>query len=185
MGSLGVSHLSMENAQTTVISDEGVASRYEALIRLAKLIRSHPEERDLFQICASELHQVVAFDGISLFDSAANRVQRHFLDPYNSKLETLAVQALAREEIVVWFVCRNQEPVVIRSADRETRFPLVVKRLTSLGLRSVCAVSLSTAHRRLGSLVFASHLEDAYSAEDQRFLSLFADQIAVAMDDAC
>ena len=177
--------MSMENAQTTVISDEGVASRYEALIRLAKLIRSHPEERDLFQICASELHQVVAFDGISLFNSAANRVQRHFLDPYNSKLETLALQALPREETVAWFVCRNQEPVVIRSADRETRFPLVVERLTSLGLRSVCAVSLSTAHRRLGSLVFASHLEDAYSAEDQRFLSLVADQIAVAMDDAC
>jgi formate hydrogenlyase transcriptional activator len=175
----------MENAQTTAISGEGVASRYEVLIRLAKLIRSHPEERDLFQTCASELHQVVAFDGISLFNSAANRVQWHFLDPYNSKLEAPGMKALPREETVAWFVYRNQEPIVIRSADRETRFPLVTERLTSLGLHSLCAVSLSTAHRQLGTLVLVSHLEDAFSAEDQRFLSLVADQIAVAMDDAC
>jgi formate hydrogenlyase transcriptional activator len=36
----------------------------------------------------------------------------------------------------------------------------------------------------LGSLTFASHLDDAYSTEDQRFLSLVADKIALAMDDA-
>ena len=32
--------------------------------------------------------------------------------------------------------------------------------------------------------MFASHIDNAYSTEDQRFLSLVADQIAVAMDDA-
>ena len=51
-------------------------------------------------------------------------------------------------------------------------------------MRSVCALPLSTAHRQLGSLVFASHLEDAYSGEQQRFLFLVANQIAVALDDA-
>ena len=43
---------------------------------------------------------------------------------------------------------------------------------------------LSTAHRKLGSLVFASHLDDAYSTQDQQFLSVVANQIAVALDDA-
>ena len=32
--------------------------------------------------------------------------------------------------------------------------------------------------------IFTSHIEDAYSHEDQQFLSVVANQIAVAMDDA-
>src|SRR5258708_25745528 len=34
---------------------EGLASRYEALARIAELIRSHSEEKVLFQTCASDL----------------------------------------------------------------------------------------------------------------------------------
>jgi formate hydrogenlyase transcriptional activator len=163
---------------------EGPASRYEALARIAELIRSHPEEKVLFQTCASELHQVVAFDGLSWFDPAAHWVQWHFLEPYDSALEALAVRDIPKEETVAWWVYLNQRPVVIPFIDRETSFPLVVERLSKLGFRSLCALPLSTAHQRLGSLVFASHLDDAYSREDQQFLSVVANQIAVAMDDA-
>src|ERR1700758_3060579 len=168
----------------TALSSNGLASRYEALARIAELIRSHPEETILFQTCASELHRVVAFDGLSWFDSAANWVQWHFLEPYDSTLEALPVRVIPREETVAWWVYQNQRPVVVPFLDREAGFPLVVQRLSKLGLRSLCALPLSTAHRKLGSLVFASHLDDAFSDEDQQFLSLVANQIAVAMDDA-
>ena len=172
----------MRDAQTTVISNEGTASRYEALIRLAKLIRSHPEEKDLFHTCASELHQVVAFDGISMFDSAANCVQWHLLEPYDGAGEALRV--VPKEGTVSWWVYENQKPVVIPCIDRDSSFPLVVERFSKLGLHSLCAFPLSTAQRRLGSLAFVSHLDDAFSDEDQQFLSAVADQITVAMDDA-
>jgi formate hydrogenlyase transcriptional activator len=163
---------------------EGLVLRYEALARIAELIRSHSEEEILFQTCASELHQVVAFDGLSWFDPAAHRVQWHFLEPYDSAFEALAVRKIPKEETVVWWVYQNQQPLVIPFIDRETRFPLVAERLSKLGIRSLCALPLSTAHRKLGSLVFASHLDDAYSPEDQQFLSVVANQIAVALDDA-
>ena len=65
---------------------EALASRYEALTRIAELIRSHSDEKILFQTCASELHQVVAFDGLSWLDPATNWVQWHFLEPYDSAL---------------------------------------------------------------------------------------------------
>src|SRR3984885_1714992 len=160
------------------------ASRYEALARIAELIRSHSEEKVLFQTFASDLHQVVPFDCISQFDSAANWVHWHFLEPYDSAFEALAIRNIPREETVVWWVYQNQQPVVIPFIDRETSFPLVVERFSKLGLRSLCAFPLSTAHRKLGSLVFASHLNDAYSHQDQQFLSVVANQIAVALDDA-
>src|ERR1700759_346438 len=127
--------LSVENAQTRVISMEGAAARYEALIRLVKLIRSHSEEKDLFQTCASELHQVIAFDGVAMFDAAANSVRWHLLEPYDSALEALPVRVLAKEETVAWCVYQNQKPIVIPCIDRETSFPPVVERFSKLGLR--------------------------------------------------
>src|SRR5580692_3172919 len=174
----------VSNYSEPVTLSESLASRYEALARIAELIRCHPEEKVLFQTCASELHQVVEFDGLSWFDPAANRVQWHLLGPYESALEAPAVRDITKEESVAWWVYLNQRPVVIPFIDRETSFPLVVERLSKLGLRSLCALPLSTAHQKLGSLVFASHLDDAYSNEDQQFLSVVANQIAVAMDDA-
>jgi formate hydrogenlyase transcriptional activator len=171
-------------AQEGVSLCGGLASRYEALIRLAEVIRSHPEEKDLFQTFAGELHQVVPFDGISYFDAAANWAQWRFLEPYNKEFEPFLATPIPKEEMPAWWVYRNQEPVLVRLTDGETRFPRLAERLVKLGIRSLYALPLSTAHRQLGSLVFASHLEDAYSAEDQQFLSLVANQIAVAMDDA-
>src|SRR3984885_10175001 len=173
------------NAQRAAISCEALASRYEALIRLAEVIRSKPEEEDLFETLVSELHQVVPFDGISQLDPGANRVRWRFLEPYKAKLEAMrAVSVFPRDETVSWWVYRNQQPIMIRVGDGGTHFPRSVSRLAETGLRSLYALPLSTAHRQLGSLTFASHLDDAYSTEDQQFLSLVADKIALAMDDA-
>jgi formate hydrogenlyase transcriptional activator len=173
------------NAQKAAISCEALASRYEALIRLAEVIRSKPEEEDLFETLVSELHQVVPFDGISQLDPGANRVRWRFLEPYKAKLEAMrAVSVFPRDETVSWWVYRNQQPIMIRVGDGGTHFPRSVSRLAETGLRSLYALPLSTAHRQLGSLTFASHLDDAYSTEDQQFLSLVADKIALAMDDA-
>jgi formate hydrogenlyase transcriptional activator len=163
--------------------NERLAVRYEALIRLAETIRSHPDERDLFQTLASELREVVQFDAFCQFDGAVNWVQWYFVEPYKSKLEARRLEAIPKEETPAWWVYRNQQPIMIRCADQETRFPGVIDRLRKLGLNSVCSLPLSTAHRQLGSLAFSSHLANAYSAEDQQFLSLVANQIAVAMED--
>ncbi|WP_263353392.1 sigma 54-interacting transcriptional regulator [Acidicapsa acidisoli] len=171
---------STENAQKA----GGAVARCEALARLTRLIRSHSEERDLFQTCASELHRVVAFDGVAMFDPSANWVHWHLRDPYDRAREALPVSSIKKEETVVWWVYENQKPLVIPNIDLETGFRPVVERFARLGLRSLCAFPLSTAHRRLGSLAFASHLDDAFSDEDQQFLSVVADQIAVAIDDA-
>jgi formate hydrogenlyase transcriptional activator len=173
------------DAQNAAISCEALASRYEALIRLAEVIRSKPEEEDLFETLVSELHQVVPFDGISQLDPGANRVRWQFLEPYKEKLEAMrAVSAFPRDETAAWWVYRNQQPIMIRVGDGGTHFPRTVSWLAKIGLRSLYALPLSTAHRQLGSLTFASHLDDAYSTEDQQFLSLVADKIALATDDA-
>jgi formate hydrogenlyase transcriptional activator len=165
-------------------ANERLAARYEALIRLAEVIRSHPDEGALFQTLASELHDVVELDAFCQFDGLANWVQWHFDGPYKSALEVRFLEPVPKEETVAWWVYQNQQPMVVRLSSPDNRFPRMSDWLEKLGLQSSCTLPLSTAYRQLGSISFISHFEGAYSAEEQRFLSLVANQIALAMDDA-
>jgi formate hydrogenlyase transcriptional activator len=161
-----------------------LASRFKALIRFADVIRSHPDEKDLFQTLANELRDVVEFDAFCQFDGTVNWLQWYFVEAYKSGLEARRLDPVPKEETAAWWVYQNQQPVVVRLSIPDTRFPRMRDRLVKLGLKSSCTLPLSTVHRRLGSLSFASHLDDAYLPEEQMFLSLVANQIAVAIDDA-
>ena len=77
-------------------STESLAPRYESLIRLAEAIRSHRDQKDLFQFLANELRHVVPFDAMAQFDHAGNRVNWHFSEAYNSK--TARVSDIPKEE---------------------------------------------------------------------------------------
>jgi formate hydrogenlyase transcriptional activator len=161
---------------------ETLGPQFESLIRLAEAIRRHPDQKDLFQLLARELREVVPFDAICQVDHAGNKINWHFSEDCDSKRS--GISDIPKEETVGWWVDRTQRAVVLRVDGKETRFRTTIEALHKLGLRSLCAVPLSTAHSQLGSLVFGSQFADAYSPEEVRFLSLVAAQIALAMDDA-
>jgi formate hydrogenlyase transcriptional activator len=163
-------------------STRSLAHQYESLIRLSEAIRSHRDQKDLFQVLANELRDVVAFDGICQCDPTGNKVNWHFSETYDSN--DRRISDIPKEESVSWWVNRTQQSLVIQVDNRETRFRATIDALNEKGLRSLCALPLSTAHRQLGSLVFVSRIVDAYSPEEVQFLSLVAGQIALAMDDA-
>src|ERR1700722_9690978 len=170
-------------ADTPVRATEALEPQYESLIRLAEAIRSHPDQNDLFQLLADELRRVVPFDAICQVDHAGNKVNWHFSEACDSSVSRMS--EIPKEETVGWWVDRTQQPLLLRVDDeQETRFRTTIESLRRLGLRSLCAVPLSTAHSQLGSLVFGSQFADAYCPEEVRFLALVAAQIALAMDDA-
>src|SRR5215831_6864568 len=166
------------------LSESGwLTSRYEALIRLSSAIRESQGPAELFRLLVDELRRVIRFDGIAQYDDAANKMHWHLCEPCTDPAGD-PVAALRNEETVAWWVYQHQEPMVIPFVDRESRFPSTVAAFNRFGLRSMCVLFLSTRHRRLGSLAIASREPDVYSAEEVRFLSLVAAQIALAMDDA-
>lgn len=162
--------------------EQSTAERYESLIRIAASIRDRKDPRELFNILVHELGQVVDFDGIAQFDEASNKVAWHLCPGCNRPRE-VSLETDENDTIAAW-VYQQQETVVLGTLDREDRFPASIQILRQAGLQSVCAFPLTTAHRRLGSLVMASVRRDAYSAEEVRFCGLVANQIALAMDDA-
>lgn len=163
-------------------SDQSTAERYASLIRIATSIRAQRDPKALFGILVHELGQVVQFDAIAQYDESANKVEL-FLCPGCVRPERCPSE-IGKEGSVAAWVYEHQETVVLGTLDRETRFPSSSELMRRAGLQSVCAFPLSTAHRRLGSLVIASMHRDAYTRDEVRFCNLVADQIALAMDDA-
>ena len=167
----------MLNFAVAARAELSVAARYESLIRLADSIRSQSDPRELFHILAEELGQVVPFDAIAQFDETAQKVDWRVCEGcIHPHEETVKQDTFAR------WVYDHQEPVVIGDVWRETQFAETIEILKKIGLRSACGLPLSTAHRRLGSLVIASRRPYAYSEDEVRFFSLAAAQIALAMD---
>ena len=158
------------------------AGRYESLIRLAEAIRTQQQPHDLFQVLVRELRNVVQFDAIAQYDADLNKVNWHLCDQCNAAAKPS--HELQTEETIAWWVQHHQEAVVIPSVEEEDRFPRMMAIVRDCGIRSLCALPMSTAHRRLGSLMVASSRPYAYSDEEVRFLSLVVNQIALALDDA-
>lgn len=167
---------------STWVEPSALTDRYESLIRLAEAIRSQVNQKELFRFVADELLKVVPFDAIAQYDGPGNKVNWR-LCAERGELP-LPIPELKEGENIAGFVYRTQETLVIPSIARETRFPATTQRLNQLQLQSVCALPLTTVHRKIGSLIIASKEPDAYSGEEVRFLGLVANQIALAMDDA-
>src|SRR6267378_2230493 len=160
-----------------------VTKRYEALLRVSQTLISTRTSEELFRLLARELRTVVNFYvmGVGIYDENAHEVR---LTSYGEPGDPLQVPRLATEETFSWWVYQHQQPLIIPSLDAETRFPAVAEMLKNRGVRSVCALPLTTVHRRLGGFAVGSTEADAYSREEVSFLSLVANQVALAVDDA-
>jgi formate hydrogenlyase transcriptional activator len=160
-------------------------TRYETLIRVSNAIGTYRDPKDLFRALVRELHRVVQFDkvGVSIYDEKSNTFRRHFVDA-----ETEAAippdPELAMEESDAWWVYQNQEPMVTSLAAHHAEVCKFREILKKHGIRSVCTLPLTTAHSKIGALTFVSKASDIYTAEEVHFLSVVAEQIALAFDNA-
>src|SRR6202035_2814342 len=174
--------------QTEEVADRSrlsAAARYESLVGVSSAIGRHRNPHDLFSALVRELHSVVQFDyvGVSIRDEKSNTFHRHSIDA-----ETEAAippdPELAMEESDYWWVYQNQEPLITSLEARDARFSKFQEILKKYGIRCACTLPLTTAHSKVGALTFASKAPDIYTAEEVHFLSVVADQIALAFDNA-
>ena len=160
-------------------------ARQEALFRVSQAISVHRNPKELFRVLAKELRRVVAFDFVAIF----------LYDPEQNKVDTALLETVEgpgfiipsdfpAEETITWWVYNHQQPIVITSRDTESRFPRMMKLYEDYSLQSSCVLPLTTAYRRLGSLGFGVRRPYAYSSDEVRYLSLVADQVALAVDNA-
>jgi formate hydrogenlyase transcriptional activator len=167
------------------VTAPALAARYETLMRVSRAIGAHQNAKDLFAALVDELNGVVDFDAIGVFLKCQNsdRFQNHFVDT-ESRSILVAEEHLSPEETFVSSVYERQEPWLRSTEEMEPRYERLKTPLQRRGIRSICALPLTTGHRRLGVISFGSKQPNAYPPEEVKFISQVADQIALAFDDA-
>jgi formate hydrogenlyase transcriptional activator len=158
---------------------------YRALLAVSQAIASHRDLSALFHELADRLHQVARFDFLALVlhDAASNTMRLHVLEATERTLPG-AVIVLPPEDDPAGLVWQTQQPLVVSNGDELTRWPRLQDRVKPHGVQSLCWLPLTTARRRLGTLVFVSRQPSAYEAADLGFLQLVANQVAVAVENA-
>ena len=175
----------MRTEEFTDSSPVSAATRFESLVRVSNAIGRHREPKDLFSALVRELQRVVRFDyiAVTIRDEKSNTFHQHCVDA-----ETEAVippdPELAIEESDAWRVYQSQKPLITSLEARDDRLSKFQEALKKRQIRCVCTLPLTTAHSKVGTLAFASKAPDIYTAEEVCFLSVVADQIALAFDNA-
>jgi formate hydrogenlyase transcriptional activator len=173
------------NEDAEVVAASPLAVRYETLARVCRAIGTHGDLRELFGVLADELHRVVQFDfiGVSLRDKNSDTLQNYFID-MTSRSESILEHQLTPAESLTFWVYERQEPLLRSTDDLEPSYSRLQAIFKKHSIRSICALPLTTAHRKLGAITFGSKQIDTYSPNEVQFVSQVVDYIALAFDDA-
>jgi formate hydrogenlyase transcriptional activator len=158
-------------------------ARYEALIRVSAALRACRDRETLFRVLARELRHVARFNflGLALFDERTRAVEPLVLEATG---ERVAPPELSAEEQLTYWVLDHQQPLIIPVVDGERRFGPEMAYLRGQGIVSTCSLPLTTPRRRVGMLIAGSRQPHDYDAREVAFLTLVANQVALAIDDA-
>ncbi len=158
--------------------------RLGALLRASQAISSTGDRNHRVEGFSRELHSVVPFDYLFVGNCAENaREAKCALEANGRRFEPAEVGMPLQESTARW-AHEKQQVLTIADWAQEQRFPKMQEFLAGLGIASTCALPLSRPDRRIGVLEFGSSRPNAYTQDDVAFLSIVADQIALAIDAA-
>jgi formate hydrogenlyase transcriptional activator len=178
-GRIGMPHSSKAEEHD---QHHSVRKQYQILLAVTEAILSHRDLPTLFHDLAGRILQVADFDYLSLVlhEPATNTMRLHVLEPAVARF----VLELRPEEDPAGLVWETQEPLISSRVAELARWPKLLERVQSYGVQSCCWLPLTTARRRLGTLVFTSKQPAAYNGADVGFLHQVANQVAVAVENA-
>src|ERR1700733_4667090 len=164
---------------------ETYTQRYEALLRATNAIGTCSDCDAAADTLLKTLLEVVPFDYLQLvaFESGTRTVEWHLLYANGRRHRVPEADVVLEDTPLAW-VHESQQALVTADWRAEARFAKHRKFLNEAGIASTCVFPLARGARRLGALSIGSSHPHAYPGEEVRFLSLVANQIALAIDAA-
>ncbi|HEV2489234.1 MAG TPA: sigma 54-interacting transcriptional regulator [Candidatus Acidoferrales bacterium] len=161
------------------------AEQLQALLEVSESIALHRDLAPLFHDLALRLCGLVQFDFLALilYDAEREVMQLRICESAKPSPAVPSIE-LKLDESPSGIVLQTQKSVAISSLIRESRFPRLREFLAQQGVESICAVPLSTAQRRLGTLGFGNRSPYEYSPAEISLMERIARQVAVAVDNA-
>jgi formate hydrogenlyase transcriptional activator len=162
---------------------DGELRRYETLLQMADLVVHHRGLAELFRDLAKRLREFAAFELVtfSLHDSAKNVMRVHVWE--GADLAPTTSEEPVEDSPIGW-VWQTQQPLVVPDHEMDGRFSGAMAGLKQRGIRSYCALPLTTTQRRLGALSLGSSQEGVYSEKDLRLLQGVAELVALAVENS-
>jgi formate hydrogenlyase transcriptional activator len=159
-------------------------SRYEALVGVSRAIARHTSVTDLLRAIAGQLHLVVPFDCLMLFlhDASTDEMRLVVLEPFDTPFAPFVPMPLSE-----WGPARSAwetQHASVMPLLTQTPLGTALDFIRRLGARVTCWLPLTTAHRRVGVLVFASRDADQYPADAIAFMEQVAAQVGIVVDNA-
>ncbi len=166
------------------LSDQ-YTQRYEALLRATNAIGTCTDCDAAADVLLQALNEVVHFDYLQLiaFENDTRTVAWHLLYSNGARQSLPPADVDVAGTPIDW-VYESQQALVTADWNFETRFPKHGESLNELGIAATCVLPLARGQRRLGVLTIGRSDPNAYPEDEVRFLSLVADQIALAIDAA-
>ncbi|MGB7329922.1 MAG: sigma 54-interacting transcriptional regulator, partial [Terriglobales bacterium] len=164
---------------------EAHSQRYEALLRATNAIGTCSDCDSAGDVLLKTLLEVVPSDYLQLvaFEGETRAVAWHLLYSNGTK-HNLPLADVVLEDTPMECAHESQQALVTTDWRVEPRFPKHGEFLNQLHIASTCALPLARGGRRLGVLSFGRARPHAYPDDEVRFLSVVADQIALAIDAA-
>jgi len=170
---------------------EAPRERYEALVRAANALASCGDCDHAADVLVEELRGIIPFDYLQFaaFEHGTNAVGWQLVYA-NGQRQAMAFPDAASAGTAIGWVYEHQQSLVTpdwllrHNHNEERQFPRHASFLNQLGIASTTTLPLSRGNRRLGVLEVGSARRNAYSEDEVRFLSLAADQLALAIDAA-
>ena len=171
------------NLEPQVNSGPAEVERHEVLIEVADLMVLHRNLPELFAAVAERLGKKAGteFTNFALHDPRRNVMRLHVLEGKDVATPPIEVPVADSPGGIAW---QTQQPLVVPDVNAETRFPSVVNLLREKGIRSYCALPLTTADKRLGALGLGGFRANAYSEANLRSLERLAQLVALAVENA-
>ena len=157
--------------------------KYLTLLELSKVIATQHNLSDFFHDIACRLRNLFSFRDLAvmLHDEQRQVMRSYFFEGCKEGWANIQSTEVAIDESINGHVWRDQEPLIIRDLDQDTRFKSAQK-IRDKGIKSVCCLPLSTVHQKLGTLNLWSEEVGAYDTFDLKFAQLVTSQIAVAVE---
>src|SRR5216684_9258601 len=159
--------------------------RYEALLRATNAIGTCSDCDTAGDMVVKALREVIPFDYLQLvsFESDTRVVSWHLLYANGARHSLHPADVDVDGSPIAW-VHESQRTLVTPDWSAETRFAKHAEFLNELGIAATCVLPLARGERRLGVLSIGTALPGAYPEDEIRFLSVVADQLALAIDAA-
>jgi formate hydrogenlyase transcriptional activator len=164
--------------------DTEPSRRLEALLEVSRTLAAYQEFGELLGALDACLRKVVEYDRVvlMLYDADAEHAWICYPGAYGDRINNVvAFPFIDGPGYLVW---KHQQPLVKSLADLARDHPKIFAIRQRQGMRSTCTVPLTTVHRQLGVMEFATSRAETYVAEDVHFMQLVAAQVATAVDNA-